>query len=87
MVKRPPKGHYRSIDEVGANIRSSLHLSSLRSIKYDTIVNDHRNKIEEAMVEIISNFKLAPSKIKKQIPQDLYDILKIRREWVEKEEK
>ena len=36
---------------------------------------------------MISNFKLAPNEIEKQIPQELYDRLKIRLEQIEKEEK
>ena len=78
MVKGPPKFQKKTIDKICVDLRRSFGVSIFRFVKYDTLHNDDRNKIEEAMVEMISNFKLAPSEIEKKIPQDLYDRLKIR---------
>ena len=45
------------------------------------------NKVEEAIVENISNTKLPPSKIKDRITQDLFDRLKKRWQHAEEIEK
>ena len=59
-------------------LRRSLGSSRFIFVKYDTLDNIDRNKIEEAMVDMIGNHKLAPIEIEKKIPQDRYDRLKIR---------
>ena len=50
-----------SVDEVCADPRRAIGLSSFKFVKYD---------VEEAMVEIISKQKLVPRKIEKRIPKD-----------------
>lgn len=53
-------------------------MANFRFVKYDTLDNVDQTKIEEAMVDMISNHKLAPRKIEKRIPKDLFDRLERR---------
>ena len=47
-------------------------------MKYDTLDNNEKNKIEEALIKMMSNFKVAPSEIEIHIPIYLYEKLKER---------
>lgn len=73
------KGEKNCIDEVYGKLRRSLGLSSFRFIKYETLDNANITKIEEAMVDMITNHKLASSEIKNKITKDLYD--RLERRW------
>ena len=48
-------------------------------MRHDTLGTDYKNKVEEDMVEMITNKKLAPSAIKKKIHMDLCD--RLERRW------
>ena len=71
LVKGPPIGKTKSIDEVCANLRRSSGLSSFRFIKYDTLDNTDRTKVEEAMIYMIYDQNLAPNEVEKKIPTNL----------------
>lgn len=48
----------RTIDEVCANIINFAGLLGSRYIEYDTLRNDDRSKVEEAMIEMMAKDKL-----------------------------
>ena len=79
MVKGPPTRRTKSIDEVCIDLRRSSSLSNFKFVKYDTLNNDDRQKVEEAMIDMMKNQKLAPNEIKKKIPTYLYN--KLVRRW------
>ena len=68
LVKGPSQRKQYSIDKVCSNIQSSPRLSSFKFWKYDTLDNYDKNRIEEAMIKIMSNFRLSPSEMERQIP-------------------
>ena len=76
--KEPSTRQAKIIDEVCSDLKRLIGLSSFRFVKYDTLDNYDRDKVEEAMVENIANNKLAPSEIEDRIPQDLFERLKRR---------
>lgn len=79
LVRGPPIRQYKSLEEVCADLRRSIGLSSFRFVKYDTLDNIDRNKFEEAMVEMISNQKISPREIEKRIPKYLFE--RLERRW------
>lgn len=87
MAKGPPTRRTKSIDEVCVDLRRSSWLSSFRYLKYDTLDNDDRIKVEEVVIDMMENHKLAPNEVENKIPIDLYNRLDIRWKKVEKEEK
>ena len=63
LLRAPPQRKKKYIDEVCLDINISLGLSNFKFVKYDTLDNDDKNRNEEAMIEMMSNFKLSPSEI------------------------
>lgn len=75
LVKGLATRRNKTIDEVCVNLTSSGGLSSFRFVKYDTLDNDDRTKVEEAMIDMMESKKLAPNEVEKNIPMDMYNRL------------
>ena len=68
-----------NIDKVCDDLRSYVGLSSFRFVKYDTLNNDEKSKVEQAMIDMMANNKISPTKQEKKIPNDLYS--RLERKW------
>lgn len=62
----------KNIDEVCANLKNSIGLLGFRYVKYETLNNEKKYKVEETMIEIMTINKLAPIELENKIPNDLY---------------
>ena len=56
-----------------------MGLSSFRFVKYDTLNDGEKSKVEETMIIMMANNKLDPTKLEKNIPIDLYS--RLERRW------
>ena len=56
-----------------------MGLSSFRFVKYDTLNDCEKSKVEEAMIIMMANNKLAPTKLEKKIIINLYS--RLERRW------
>lgn len=56
-----------------------MGLSIFRFVKYDTLNDGEKSKVEEAMIIMMENNKLAPTELEKNIRIDLYS--RLERRW------
>lgn len=75
MVRGPPIRQIKNIKEACDVIRRSVGSTSFKYVKYNILYNNDKNKVEEAMVEMIINQSITPSAIENKIPKDLFDRL------------
>lgn len=61
------------------DLQSSTRLSSFQFVKYDTLDNSYRTRVEEAMIDMMEINKFAPNKIEKNITINFFN--KLNKRW------
>lgn len=69
VVCRKPQ----NIDEVCDNLRNTVGLLGFHFIKYDKLSREDKVKVEEAVIDMMTNFKYISIEIGKRIPKELYN--------------
>ena len=55
-----PRKKHQYIDKLCDNVRISIGLDGFKHIKYDTLENIDKEKVEQVVIDILVNFKYTP---------------------------
>lgn len=67
------------IDKLCDNIKINADLSGFTHVDFDKLGSVDKNKVEEALYEMMATFKSTPLEISDSLPKSLYDL--VEQKW------
>ena len=63
------------VDSIYENIVKHADFSSLKTLNFDELSNDEKIKIEEAMYDMMAQFKVTPLELDNSLPKELISLI------------